>query len=1157
MRKTFTLLLAATWLSLNVFATERILQGAEASAEIEGTSLIRYKDNHTIPNHVKFKPEDRINLSEWQSWMLNGYYKNRTDVSFVRLDEQVDKLGMLHERYQQLINGKKVSFGIWIVHSINGEVHSMNGMLFDQQPSSQVSLTEAQALQLALDQVGANTYMWEIPEEEEWLQMEQNDPTATYFPAAELEFINEDVTLENVDLKLAYKFDIYAHEPLARKEIYIDAQNGDFLFENDRIHHVDSNATAHTGYSGIRTIVTDYTGSQFRLREEGRGNGVYTFDLNNTTSGGNGSDIFNATNVWNPGGIDAYALDAHFGAEMTYDYFFNNFNRNSIDGNGFQLISRVHYGVNYVNAFWDGSRMTYGDGNAAFSPLTTLDIAGHEIAHGLTNFTSNLVYQDEPGALNESFSDIFGAAVEFYALGFNNGDWLMGEDIGNAFRSLSNPNIYGDPDTYLGQNWYIGPNDNGGVHINSGVQNYWFHLLTVGGTGTNDLGDDFDVVGIGVNDAEAIAYRNNVVYLTVTSDYEDAYYFAMQSALDLFGPCSQQLSSCANAWYACGLGYPTVPYVDADFTSNTTGNCYVPMEVQFDDRSSNATSRLWDFGDGTTSTFLNPTHTYTTAGEYTVRLIVNSTCGADTTEYVNYIKVGPDAPCEVVLPETGVATRQGGCTGVIYDNGGPGNPYSNEANNYVVIFPSSAGSVSLDVEEFNVQTGNNGTCSADYLEVFDGFGLNAPLLGRFCNANPPTSTITSSSNAMTVRFFSDDQFRKDGFKASWTCNDPTIAPEANFTASTTETCDGEVSFTDLSINGTSQWLWDFGDGNTSTLQNPTHVYSEGGTYTVQLTVSNAIGSDDVTRASYIVVTRPDAPTVETAQVCPGEQANLTATGGDRYFWYDDPNATNAINEGGSFTTPAIQTTRTYYVESVVEGQEQSTGELGNGIGTGGYNGFPASLYFDAEGAFVLHSVKVYSITSGERLIELVDDNNDVIDSRVMDIPFGQHIIDLDFYVRPGEDYQLRASGGTINLYANSSGADYPYEIPGLLSIKRSSGVNGTTGYNFFYDWKVKEFCVSERTPAVASTAICLGVEELEDASFQVFPNPNNGVMQVSFADNRERQIRVFDMSGKVVWSHATNTDQTTINLEGFAKGLYSIEAMEQNGTRQAKRVVLQ
>lgn len=1157
MRRIFTLLLTLSWLSINTFATERILQGPEANAEIEGTSLIRYKDNHTIPSFIQFKAEDRIAVGQWEQWMKNNYFNGRSDVSFTLLNEQDDKLGMTHQRYQQLINGHPVSFGIWIVHSLNGKVHSMNGMLFDQSPQAQISLSEALALQVALDHLDASTYMWEIPEEEALLQLEQNDPTATYFPVATLEFINEDVTLEQVDLKLAYKFDIYAHEPLMRKEVYIDTKNGDVLFENDRIHHVDTNVTAHTGYSGVRTIVADYTGTNFRLREEGRGNGIYTFDLNNTTSGGNGSDIFNPTNVWNPGGIDAFALDAHFGAEMTYDYFYNNFNRNSIDGNGFQLISRVHYGVNYVNAFWDGSRMTYGDGNAAFSPLTTLDIAGHEIAHGLTNFTSNLVYQDEPGALNESFSDIFGAAVEFYALGFNNGDWLMGEDIGNAFRSLSNPNIYGDPDTYLGQNWYIGPNDNGGVHINSGVQNYWFHLLTVGGTGTNDLGDDFDVVAIGVNDAEAIAYRNNVFYLTVTSDYEDAYFFAMQSALDLFGPCSQQVSSCANAWYACGLGYPTVPYVDAAFTSNTTGNCYVPLQVQFTDRSSNATSRLWDFGDGNTSTAMSPSHTYTTAGEYTVRLIVSSSCGADTTEVIDYIKVGPDAPCEVVLPETGVAARQYGCTGVIYDNGGPGNPYSNEANNYVVIFPSSAGSVSLDVEEFDVQTGTNGNCNADYLEVYDGFGLNAPLLGRFCNANPPTSTITSSSNAMTVRFFSDDEFRKDGFKASWTCNDPTIAPEANFTANTTETCDGEVSFTDLSINGTSQWLWDFGDGNTSTLQNPIHVYSEGGTYTVQLTVSNPIGSDDLTKTSYIVVTRPNAPTVETAQVCPGEQATITATGGNRYFWYDDPNSSTAINEGGSFTTPAIQTTRTYYVESVVEGQEQSTGELGNGIGTGGYNGFPASLYFDAEGAFVLHSVKVYSITSGDRLIELVDDNNDVIDSRVINIPFGQHIIDLDFYVRPGEDYQLRASGSTINLYANSSGGDYPYEIPGLLSITRSSGMNGTTGYNFFYDWKVKEFCVSERTAAVASTAICLGVDEVSDAGFEVFPNPNNGWMQVRFSSSAERFVRVYDMNGKMVAGDRMNSDQTTLDLSSFGKGLYSIEALEADGTRHTQRVVVQ
>ena len=127
--------------------------------------------------------------------------------------------------------------------------------------------------------------------------------------------------------------------------------------------------------------------------------------MNQGTSYGNAVDFTDGDNFWNnTSNLDNYATDAHWGAEMTYDYFFSMFNRNSIDGNGFALVSYVHYGNNYSNAFWDGQRMTYGDGNN--NPFTALDITGHEITHGLTNFTANLVYQNESGALNESFSDI-------------------------------------------------------------------------------------------------------------------------------------------------------------------------------------------------------------------------------------------------------------------------------------------------------------------------------------------------------------------------------------------------------------------------------------------------------------------------------------------------------------------------------------------------------------------------------------------------------------------------------------------------------------------------------------------------------------------------------------------------------------------------------
>ncbi|MBE0641048.1 MAG: M4 family metallopeptidase, partial [Bacteroidales bacterium] len=322
--------------------------------------------------------------------------------------------------------------------------------------------------------------------------------------------------------------------------------------------------------------------------------------------------------------------------------------RNSIDDNGFALRSYVHYDVAYANAFWDGYRMTYGDGNGSIGPLVALDIVAHEISHGLTSYTADLVYSYESGAMNEAFSDIFGTAVEFYAKP-SAANWTIGENIGSAFRSMSNPNAYGDPDTYLGNNWYSGSNDNGGVHTNSGVLNHWFYLLSVGGAGTNDLGDAYNVNGIGIMDASRVAYRMLSVYLTSTSQYADARFYGIKAAIDLFGACTPAVASVTNAFYAIGVGPAYYNGVIAAFDASATSFCSVPAQVKFSNNTVNGLSYSWDFGDGNSSTNYEPLHFYNQSGQFTVRLISDGgACGADTLAVQNLIIVDPPAPPSVV-----------------------------------------------------------------------------------------------------------------------------------------------------------------------------------------------------------------------------------------------------------------------------------------------------------------------------------------------------------------------------------------------------------------------------------------------------------------------------------------------------------------------------
>ena len=498
----------------------------------------------------------------------NGNVKSNTDALLIRSDR--DELGIFHYRYQQTYQGIPIEHATYVVHVTGGAVTSENGKWVKDFPAdlkASPMLSKTAALAAATSEIGAQKYKWQVPAEEAFIKQEQNNPQATYFPKGELVYYSGEEEVTPASLRLAYKFDVYAAYPVSRTIIFIDANDGSVIGKREMIHSTNAPGTAVTAFSGTQSITTDYTGTTYRLRETGRGNGIQTFNMK--TAGTNYAaavDFTDADNNWNNVNTnkDQYATDAHWGAEKTYDYYFSRYNRNSVDNAGLILKSYVHTSLtaqgypDNVNAFWDGSRMSYGDGDATYKPLTALDIAGHEISHAVTQYSSNLTYSSESGAMNEGFSDIFGTAIEFYARP-SRANWLIGEDIGAAFRSMSNPNTYSQPDTYKGTYWYTGTADNSGVHTNSGVLNYWFYLLSAGGSGTNDKGTAFNVTGIGIDKAGAIAYRLNTFYLISTSKYADARTYGIKAAEDLYGVGSAEATQTANAWTAVGVGGTVTP----------------------------------------------------------------------------------------------------------------------------------------------------------------------------------------------------------------------------------------------------------------------------------------------------------------------------------------------------------------------------------------------------------------------------------------------------------------------------------------------------------------------------------------------------------------------------------------------------------------------
>ncbi|MER8001163.1 M4 family metallopeptidase [Streptomyces sp. NPDC095613] len=339
--------------------------------------------------------------------------------------------------------------------------------------------------------------------------------------------------------------------------VVTDATTGKELFRDEAIH----TGTGTGDYNGSVTLGTTKSGSTYNLTDSGRGNHK-TYDLNQRTSG-TGTLFTDADDVWG-GGRQSAGVDAHYGAAETWDFFKNVLGRNGIKNNGVASYSRTHYGNSYVNAFWDDSCfcMTYGDGSGNANPLTSIDVAAHEMSHGVTSNTANLNYSGESGGLNEATSDIFATAVEFYSgTPSDPGDYLIGEKIdingdGTPLRYQDKPSKDGASKDYWSSG--LGGID---VHYSSGPANHFFYLLsegsgakTINGVSYNSpTSDGSKVTGIGRDKAIKIWYKALTTYMTSTTNYARARTATLSAAGDLYGTSSAEYKAVGAAWTAINV----------------------------------------------------------------------------------------------------------------------------------------------------------------------------------------------------------------------------------------------------------------------------------------------------------------------------------------------------------------------------------------------------------------------------------------------------------------------------------------------------------------------------------------------------------------------------------------------------------------------------
>jgi Zn-dependent metalloprotease len=385
----------------------------------------------------------------------------------------------------------------------------------------------------------------------------------------------------------------------SRLHVVTDATTG---AELSRYEGVET-GTGNTQYSGSVSLSTTLSGSTYQLYDTTRG-GHKTYSLNNGTSG-TGTLMTDSDDVWGTGSgsnTQTAGADAAYGAQATWDFYKNTFGRSGIKNDGVAAYSRVHYSTAYVNAFWDDDCfcMTYGDGTGSTHALTSLDVAGHEMSHGVTSNTAGLNYTGESGGLNEATSDIFGTGVEFSANNSSDaGDYLIGEKIdingdGTPLRYMDKPSKDGGS----ADSWYSGVG-NLDVHYSSGPANHMFYLLSEGSgsktingvTYNSPTSDGVAVAGIGRAAALQIWYKALTTYMTSSTDYAGARTAALNAAAALYGSGSAQYAGVGNAFAGINVGsHITVPSTGVSVTNpgSRTATVGTAVSLQISASSTNS-----------------------------------------------------------------------------------------------------------------------------------------------------------------------------------------------------------------------------------------------------------------------------------------------------------------------------------------------------------------------------------------------------------------------------------------------------------------------------------------------------------------------------------------------------------------------------------------
>jgi vibriolysin len=850
-----------------------------------------------------------------------------TGEKFTMLRQTKDFNSVTHTRYQQTYKG----IPIWGVQTVvsrdhTDEVVRINGAVVLDTPKEILNIPGT------LDPQGA------------LLRMQKQHKAKA--PNAVWSFRNEEFgTYIYIDKKgkanLCYVVSFFADDELgnpSRPIFFIDVKSGKVIDSFNRLTNgqgTGPGGNTKTGQYTYNDVGGTYPG--FGVTVAGstctmNTTDIKTVDLNHGTTGTTAYSYTCYNNTHEAiNGAYCPMNDAQYFGQMVFDTFMNWYGVPILP---FQLTLRVHYSTNYENAFWDGSSMTFGDGYTTFYPLVSLDVVAHEVSHGFTENHSGLIYSSQSGGINEAYSDMSGEACEYYMKGTN--DFMCGYDIfkaaGEALRYLCNPPQDGISIDHVSE-YYEGLD----VHYSSGIFNKAYCLIAQSSGWTTKMAFD-------------IFTRANMVYWTPSTTFQQGAEGAMNAAVDLGYPCQDVVNAFAQVGITLVCPGPPV----ANFSASLLAGG-IPMTTTFTDLSQAASSWLWNFGDGQTSTLKNPTHTYTTIGTFTVTLTATNQFGSDDEVKVNYITTtAPQPPIanftasttstflnqSVTFTDTSLEnptswswTFEGGTpatstaqnpvvtyttvgtfdvtlvvtnaqgsdteTKVNYINvaekpycASKGNTYSMEwiagvqvgtmnntsgAAGYtdftnitcnltggttpsVVLTPGFSGGVWTEYWKIWIDYNDDHDFDDTGEDEFSGYGTSV-VSGSF-TVNPGIDKVTQMRVSMKYAAYptSCETFsygEVEDYTANVVSGGANLPPTANFTFATNGLT---ATFTDTSTDSDGTvvaWSWNFGDGGTSTLQNPVHTYATAGTYNVTLIATDNDGAQNS-------ITKP--VTVSTAQM---------------------------------------------------------------------------------------------------------------------------------------------------------------------------------------------------------------------------------------------------------------------------------------------------